>query len=86
VVERKRWFLLGVFEFLGICAWLICGRSVVDCVVKMVCGKALFEAWIFCSFLGFIFRKMLNEILLELLTFAAVSPVIDEKFGTLERI
>ena len=53
----KRWFLLRVFEFLGVCAWLFCGQSVVDCVAKMFGGMTLFEGWIFCSFFGFIFEE-----------------------------
>ena len=44
------WFLLGAFDFLGVCGWLIGGQMVVDCVAKMVCGTTFFEGPKFCSF------------------------------------
>jgi hypothetical protein len=46
--------LQGVFEFLVVCGWLICGQSVVKRLANAVCGRTVFGRRKLCSFWGFI--------------------------------
>jgi hypothetical protein len=43
-----------VFEFLGVCGWLIYGQTVVKRLANAVRGRAVFEGRKLCSFWGFI--------------------------------
>ena len=43
-----------VFEFLGVCGWLICGQGVVKRLANAVCGRTVFEERKLCSFWRFI--------------------------------
>jgi hypothetical protein len=54
---RGKYVFAGGFGEIGVLDVVFWGQIVVDCVVKMVCGCAVFEGWKFCSFLGFIFGR-----------------------------